>query len=210
MQLLQTLLDLIYPPRCAGCGTRGVRLCAACLATCIPLEPQRRPRPLSAASPLQRVMGIYPFDGVVREAIHVFKYNKDRGLARPLALLLTDFCPLKADALVPVPLHGERLRERGFNQSSLLAQELSKLWQIPVNEQLQRTRATDHQVGQNRTARAENVAGAFAWRGAPPPKTVLLIDDVLTTGATLESCATALLAAGATTIEGITIAKAGK
>ncbi|HYF64249.1 MAG TPA: double zinc ribbon domain-containing protein, partial [Herpetosiphonaceae bacterium] len=80
MRLFDALLDLIYPPRCAGCGTRGVRLCAPCVARCQPLPPPRRPKALPAAGPLRRALGIYPFEGVLREAIHAFKYNGDRRL----------------------------------------------------------------------------------------------------------------------------------
>jgi ComF family protein len=175
----------------------------------VPLPVQRRPRALPASSALQRALGIYPFEGVIREAIHVFKYNGERGLAAPLAALLADHRPLEADALVAVPLHSERLRERGFNQAQLLAQELGRLWQIPLLTALSRVRATDHQVGQSASDRAVNVAGAFVWSSpTPPPGRLLLIDDVLTTGATLIACAEVLCAAGAREVEGLALARA--
>ena len=210
MRLLEALLDLIYPPRCAACGTRGVRLCGACVAQCVPLPVQRRPRALPASSALQRALGIYPFEGVVREAIHVFKYNGERGLAVPLAALLAAHRPLEADALAAVPLHAERQRERGFNQAALLAQELGRIWGIPLVTTLIRVRATDHQVGQSARDRSANVQGAFVWDSqTPPPARIVLIDDVLTTGATLIACAEALCAAGASEVEGLTLARAG-
>ena len=209
MRLLNALLDLLYPPRCAGCHTRGVRLCAACVAQCVPLSPVRRAKALPADSALRRALGIYPFEGVLREAIHAFKYNGDQQLAAPLAALLVPHRPFAALAIVPVPLHKARQRERGFNQAHLLAHELSRAWQIPLLADLERVRATDHQVGQNARDRATNVQGAFVWQGkTPPPSTILLIDDVLTTGATLQACAAALIAAGATDVEGLTLARA--
>lgn len=209
MRFVQTLLDLLYPPRCAACGLRGVRLCQACIAHCVPLPPARRPRALPAETALRRALGIYPFDGVIREAIHVFKYNGERGLAQPLARLLVAHCPMEADALIAVPLHAARQRERGFNQAQLLAQELGQHWRIPVVAGLARVRSTDHQVGQSARERAVNVQGAFMWRSqtSPPPR-VLLIDDVLTTGSTLMACAAALQVAGASDVEGLTLARA--
>ena len=209
MRLFDALLDLIYPPRCAGCGTRGVRLCADCVARCVPLPPPRRPKALPAGGPLRRALGIYPFEAVLREAIHTFKYNGERRLAAPLAALLAAHRPFDAAALIAVPLHPQRERERGFNQAALLAGELSRLWSIPLVGGLVRVRATDHQVGQNLRERQHNVSGAFAWAGQdPPPGSVLLIDDVLTTGATLLACAEVLEQAGSTVVEALTLARA--
>ncbi|HYF63387.1 MAG TPA: ComF family protein, partial [Herpetosiphonaceae bacterium] len=126
----------------------------------------------------------------------------------PLAALLADHRPFAAAALVAVPLHPDRQRERGFNQAALLAGELSRLWEIPLVDGLARVRATDHQVGQNLRERELNVSGAFAWTGAAPPPTVLLIDDVLTTGATLLACSAALAEAGSGVVEALTLARA--
>jgi ComF family protein len=149
----------------------------------------------------------------MREAIHQLKYRNLRALAVPLAKLLHDYLitdPMPAEVLVPVPLHQKRLRERGYNQSSLLAQQLGKLADLPiVDDCLIRQR---HATPQARTATVEerqsNVTDAFACRDHRlRDKQVLLIDDVSTSGATLDACAAALKASGATSVWGLVMAR---
>jgi len=149
----------------------------------------------------------------MRQAIHELKYRNLRALAAPLAKLLNDYLstnPVPGEVLVPVPLHRKRLRERGYNQSSLLAQELGKLAKLPVvGNCLTRQR---HALPQVRTSTMEerwrNVADAFTCgdhrlRG----RQVLLIDDVATSGATLDACAAALKAVGTTLVWGLVLAR---
>lgn len=213
MEWLSRLLDLIYPPRCVHCGARGDLLCQTCRSQCQPLEPARQPRALPPAASLDHAAGAYPFEGAVRAAIHAFKYQNQRRLAEPLARLLPAAPEWRPDALVPVPLHPERERERGYNQAELLARALGQRWGLPVAGGLRRTRATAHQVGQGASERADNMRAAFAWQGRPlgaaPPAKLLLIDDVLTTGATLLACAEALRQAGAREVRGLALARAG-
>jgi ComF family protein len=149
----------------------------------------------------------------MREAIHQLKYRNLRALAVPLAKLLHDYLitdPMPAEVLVPVPLHRKRLRERGYNQSSLLARQLGKLADLPVvDDCLIRQR---HATPQARTATVEerqsNVTDAFACRDHRlRDKQVLLIDDVSTSGATLDACAAALKASGATSVWGLVMAR---
>jgi ComF family protein len=158
---------------------------------------------------------LYPFrfDGVMRQAIHKLKYENLRALVFPLAKLLYDYLlahPLPVEVLVPVPLHQKRLRERGYNQSSLLARELGKLAKLPVvDDCLIRHR---HSLPQTKTTsvaeRRNNTANAFACRdGRLQDKQVLLIDDVSTSGATLDACATALKASGAASVWGLVMAR---
>jgi ComF family protein len=133
-------------------------------------------------------------------------------VATPLAQLLSDFLdshPLKGDVIVPVPLHRKRLRQRGYNQASLLAKELSVLGSLPVAEDaLIRVRDAIPQArARSALERRQNVKGAFACRQGLEGKQVLLIDDVCTTGATLDACATALKAAGAGSVWGLTVAR---
>ena len=153
------------------------------------------------------------FDGVMRQAIHQLKYRNLRALAVPLAKLLRDYLattPVSGEVLVPVPLHQKRLRERGYNQSSLLAQELCKLTNLPVvGDCLIRK---GHAPPQARTSTVEerwrNVADAFSCRDHRlQDKRVLLIDDVSTSGATLDACAAVLKAAGATSVWGLVLAR---
>lgn len=225
------LLDLLFPPRCAGCGRRGEWLCAACLAQVPPLPAARCARcdsPLAGKSDcrvcrsaalrhLDWVRSAYPFVGPVREAIHRFKYGKERARAAHLAAAfppLLDQLPGGArhdpPLLVPVPLSAARRRERGYNQAEALARALAEGGAWPTTTRLVRTRATPPQVGLDPAARRRNVRGAFAWHGAPlAGARVLLVDDVLTTGATADECAAVLKAAGAGWVGLLTVARAG-
>lgn len=149
----------------------------------------------------------------MREAIHQLKYRHFRALVVPLTKLLRDYLitnPMPAEVLVPVPLHPKKLRERGYNQSNLLVRELGKLINLPVvDDCLIRQRHTSPQA---RTAtvdeRRSNIADAFACRDHRlRDKQVLLIDDVSTSGATLDACAAALKTAGATPVWGLVMAR---
>jgi len=150
---------------------------------------------------------------VIRQAIHELKYRNLRALVGLLAQLLNDYLassPVSGEVLVPVPLHHKRLRERGYNQSQLLAQELGKLADLPVvDDCLVRQR---HAPPQARTStvgeRQSNVADAFSCRDwGLEGKQVLLIDDVSTSGATLDACARALKQAGAASVWGLVLAR---
>lgn len=226
----QALLDLIYPPRCPGCGKMGVLFCDACqtriepvhMSTCL-----RCGRPTSGGprcldcrqppSPLDDVTATAIFADPLRQAIHALKYENVRDLARPLGARMAAFWPVAwrtgaigtPDLLLPVPLHGGRVRERGYNQSALLARALAPAVGLPVDERvLVRHRATRPQVGLDAAARKENVAGAFAVHGDVARRRVVLVDDVCTTGSTLEACSAALKAAGAAAVWGYTLSRA--
>jgi len=150
---------------------------------------------------------------VVRLAIHQLKYNDLRALAGLFARFLEDYLrdsPLPAEVLVPVPLHSRRLRERGYNQSALLARELAKLSGVPLSDgSLVRQRHTTPQARTSSLSeRRENVSGAFSCRdGRLRGKRVLLIDDVSTSGATLDACARALKQVGAASVWGLALAR---
>ncbi len=220
----QGLLDLLYPPRCAGCGRMGELLCAACQARIkSPPAPacSRCGRPgmddiacptcLATPSHLDRIAAAAIFAPPLREAIHHLKYENGRVLAGPLAALLVAAWPRvgsPADLIVPVPLHRSRQRERGYNQSALLAHALGQAVGLPVDEKaLVRSRATRQQVGLGRAERAQNVAGAFACLGNRTGQRIVLIDDVCTTGSTLEACAEALRNAGAISVWAFALAR---
>jgi ComF family protein len=153
------------------------------------------------------------FKGPLRQAIHAFKYSGQTALAVPLGHILEVGWAngnLPAEAIVPVPLHPARLRERGYNQAALLARRLALATRLPVVEEgLRRTRATAVQMTLGAAERKLNVAGAF--EGAPgrlAGRRVVLIDDVCTTGATLEACSVALREAGAAAVWALTLARA--
>lgn len=206
--MLDTLLGLLFPDRCAGCGRLGALFCAACRATLTPYAEEER----VAAADLAGVRIAFVFEGPLREAIHTLKYGRRRRMARPLGALLAEHLrarPLPAQTLLAVPLHPARQAERGFNQAAELARELARgAGQTLLEDGLVRVRATSQQAQLNAVQRRENIRGAFAWRGpTAPPQRVLLVDDVLTTGATLGACAAALRQAGAQEVYAIALAR---
>jgi ComF family protein len=149
----------------------------------------------------------------MREAIHRLKYSNSQDLAAPLGEMMVSYwreAPFPADVIVPVPLHTRRLRERGYNQAALLARELGKGVGLPVLERaLIRVRYTSPQVDLNAEERKENVQGAFHCpTDRVAGKSVLLVDDVYTTGATLEACSLALKQRGVLTVWALTLARA--
>jgi len=151
----------------------------------------------------------------VRDAIHRLKYNREMWLARVLAEIQREgFADprlegITFDALVPVPLHARRLRERQFNQAAILAEHLSKSSKIPVREVLRRTRYTGTQTRLTRKARRQNLRDAFSLRQDADVTNLdlLLVDDVLTTGSTLDACAAILLENGARSVRALTVAR---
>jgi ComF family protein len=162
---------------------------------------------------IERIRAVVYFEGALREAIHHLKYKRRTELVRPLGNLMATYWqqhPMPADVVVPVPLHATRLRERGYNQAALLARELARQADLAVNEQtLARKRATAPQVELDAKQRRENVHDAFCCcDGSLAGRRVLLVDDVCTTGATLEACAIALRESGARSVQALTLARA--
>ena len=156
-------------------------------------------------------MALLPYTENVSEAIRRFKFHQEPWRAAGFAPLFAARPAPEAAMIVPVPLHKARLRERGYNQSLLLAQVAGDVWRLPVREEvLVRTVNTRHQVELPRAQRLTNVAGAFAVperaREAVRGQHILLIDDVMTTGSTLLACARALHEAGAAAVESVTLA----
>lgn len=154
---------------------------------------------------------LLPYTGKVREAIVHFKFHNEPWRVRGFAEMIKAHAPIEADAVVPVPLHPKRRRERGYNQSLLLAQVVAEAWQLPLMPALlERTVNTPHQTGLTQTARKQNVAQAFAVPtralAAVRGKRILLVDDVITTGSTLCACASALHKVGAKEIYSVTLA----
>ena len=160
-----------------------------------------------------QALSIGYFEGPLREAVHQFKYRPCRALGRPLALWMAgNIRPVsEIDCIIPVPLHISRLRQRGFNQALILAHALSRIFFLPLSfDNLMRVRPTRPQVELSGAERIRNVAGAFALRGPDELRDgdVLLVDDVFTTGATMNECAMVLKDAGASRVTALTIARA--
>jgi ComF family protein len=170
---------------------------------------------LCRREPLQidGIRSVAYFEGTLREVIHHFKYYNKQDLAIPLGKLMGDYWeknPLPAEIIVPVPLHVDRLRERGYNQAALLAREFGRSTGLPISENsLVRVRATRPQVELSVQERKENVCDAFRCSSAElKDRRVLLIDDVCTTGATLEACSIALRQADVRSVWALTLARA--
>lgn len=162
---------------------------------------------------LDRVTGAATFKDfpLLRRAVHFLKYRRVEEIAFPLSSLLVDAARNldqdPAPVLCPVPLHWTRLFSRGFNQSELLARHVAAATGWPLLPLLKRTRATGHQVGRKRAERLTALTNAFTYTGPRTvPKSVLLIDDLCTTGTTLEACAGALKKAGVERVEALVLA----
>ena len=220
----QTLLDLLFPPRCVICRSADADwFCVSCrskIGRILPPLCVRCGRPLDRrvcsycqTTPLQidgiRAMAF--FEGNLRKAIHAFKYGHRPELARVLGTLASEYIsahPLPADVIAAVPLHTARERSRGYNQSILLARFLGAQANLPVWEDvLTRVRATQSQVELNAVERIVNVQGAFAADGRVAGRQILLIDDVCTTGATMDACSVALKQHGAKSVWGLALAR---
>lgn len=206
--MLDSLIELLFPPRCAGCARLGALLCPVCRAELVPYPEGSH----QLADALDQVRIAFIFQSPLREAVHEFKYRGVRRMSQPLGALLAAHLaarPLAVDALLAVPLHPDRQAERGFNHAEALAAEVARTLGLPlINGDLARIRATEQQARLDARGRRENMRGAFAWRGsAPPPRRILLVDDIVTTGSTLGACAEALRAAGSAEVSGLALAR---
>lgn len=212
------LLDLALPPSCAGCGREGDAICPRCLPgirSRVELPPGT---PLGLAEgpphPLLQLEWCSPFTATTRRALHALKYNGERRLAGPLGDAVAarwDRAGAGGELLVNVPVHAARRRERGYDQAALIAARAATTLALPWADALERTRATTAQYRLDRRHRADNVHDAFAVRPEHRPaihgRWIVLVDDVVTTGATLTEAAHALLREGATAVSAITVAR---
>ncbi|MFN8622017.1 MAG: phosphoribosyltransferase family protein [Chloroflexota bacterium] len=215
---VRSLLDLLLPPTCPGCGREGDVLCPGCRAWLDRRRDEPPGVPLGLAAPLpahlDQVEWCAAFSGPVRAAIHAHKYRGERRLAVPLGSALAERwgrAGAGGDLVCHVPVHASRLKDRGFDQARDLADVAGRrlgLRALPVLERAERTRAM-HALG--RAERARNVGHAFRVRPgmerAVAGRHVVLVDDVLTTGATASGCAAALLAAGAARVAVLAVAR---
>jgi ComF family protein len=214
------VVDLLYPVRCAGCGRFGMVLCPNCLARLVPATGPGRCGFCSAEwdgegncprcfhmHGLEGVRAVYEMSGAARSLVHALKYHHYRAVAPAMGAMMSGISEgLAIDRYFAVPLHGSRIKERGFNQSELLLAEAD--WR-PNGAGLIRNRKTDRQVGQHLGERRSNVAGAFTYTGPRlEGQTVALVDDVVTTGATVSECAAVLKDAGARAVWGLAFARA--
>lgn len=218
-RVLDGTVEALYPRRCSGCGLRGVWVCEACLEA-LPLFKRDLCERCGVPSSLRcrcaylprTISGLRsagPYDGWLREGVHRMKFEGESARAAHLASLMAPHVRAfpNAEALVAVPIHRNRLRERGFNQSDLLARNVSAATGIPVWPALVRTRDTAHQIDLTDDERAENVRDAFSMRQETSmrPVRIILLDDVFTTGATMGECTNVLRDAGVEQVYGLTV-----
>ncbi|KAF0179149.1 MAG: phosphoribosyltransferase [Nitrospirae bacterium] len=225
---IASLLGLLFPQRCPLCDTqahssRAVPICESCWATIrhytgpacslcgLPAVSHHTERCQECVSNppafvFARCYGIY--EGVLKEAIHFLKFNGMRRLAKPLAALLCEL-PLPAvDAVVPVPLHISQLRKREFNQTALIGKHLAGHLRIPLRtDLLMKTKETAAQINVDRKERLRNLKKAFAASKDASGLRILVIDDVVTTGATARESANALKNAGAKEVFVVALAR---
>jgi ComF family protein len=214
------LLDLALPPVCAGCRREGDAICGACLPGVMSRTDLPAGTPLGLAEgppdPLLQLEWCAPFAGVVRHALHQLKYAGERRLAEPLGEAVAArwrAAGVGGEVVVPIPVHESRRRQRGYDQAVLVAEVAARELRRPMVEAVVRTHATVAQYQLDRRHRADNVREAFdvrpdeAVRRAVRGRWVVLIDDVVTTGATLCAAAEALLVAGAEAVSAVTVAR---
>ena len=215
---LASILEVVLPPSCAGCGAFGEVLCRHCVTSMRAADdPQAaflatNASTLVAAESVELMVAALRHEGATRRALQRLKYGGAARLAAPLARaalpaldrLLAISGPV---TLVPVPVHPIRARERGYNQALLLATCIAEARDLPMRDVLRRPRATVRQHGLDRAARLANLRDAFAPRPVAMPRRVILVDDILTTGATFEACAAVLRHAGSTSVYGLAIAR---
>ncbi len=199
-------MNLIFPPRCEICQTSNSQaICQSCFSE------------IRFMKPHLGVHCVSVYDGALRTAIHRFKFKGRKKLAQALGLVMVQYLAQspslemkEIDLIVPVPLNNKRLRQRGFNQTELLARVLSKYFGVGVCSALARTRDTKAQFDLPRAERFTNIDGAFEVidQDAIHGRRILLLDDIYTTGATIAECSKALKAAGARRIEILTLSRA--
>jgi ComF family protein len=217
--LLQNLIELVAPAECLGCSRQGAPICRECLAA-LPIWPSCcyfcnistaggvTCSQCQSVAPLAAVTVATAYDGPAKELVLQLKFQRSRSAAQVAARLLTARLPvdLAADCITAVPIAPVRYRERGYNQAELIARAVARLSGVPYRSLLGRNGAA-HQIGRGRHERLEAIGGAFYPTRRLRGERVLVIDDVLTTGATLAECARVLELAGAGRIQGAAIAR---
>ena len=208
MSLFNIILDFFYPPKCLVCDAPGKHpLCNDCLA-------QLEPRPSTFSLSMFNVLTILPYENAVRDLIHIGKFGGHEELWNLLAEVTAPYLQgLDKRVLIPVPIHPLRIRERGYNQSALIAKRLSRIlgWEY-CGRLIRRKRNSLPQFQLNYEDRAENVKHAFApypFANVDPKRHYMLVDDVITTSSTLQSCASVLYSMGATLVDALAVARAG-
>jgi ComF family protein len=218
MGAMRALLDLLLPPRCPGCGREGALLCEHCAWALYRRQAEPPGTPLGAPASLPvglvQLEWCAMYSGPIRDAVHALKYRGERRLSEPLAEALAvrwAAAGAGGDIVTWVPVHPSRHRERGFDQAEDLARGMASRLGLPVMACLERRQRTVAQHALDQHARADNTATAFVATSEAAPalrgRWIVVIDDIVTTGATLSACASALTAAGALAVSAMTVAR---
>lgn len=210
MDILESIISAIYPPKCLVCqiliDNSKDYFCPECKSAINWLDTDFF-NPEMGSPSFTSAKSLAAHEGAWGDVIHQFKYNERTDLAKPLALMMAEKIHFEYDLIVSVPLHYKRLRERGYNQSALLAKSLAKLTGFRCEyDILKRVKETPPQVGLTKEERLDNVKGAFECDGETDTD-ILLIDDVMTTGATVNECAKVLKKCGAARVDVLTLAR---
>lgn len=225
-KITQAIVEFLFPATCVGCGKWGNFICSKCAKGLPRINPPfcrkcGKPESTGTFCPacwnsqgnIDGIRSVFHFEGVVRQAVHDLKYHHLKALSAPMADYLAEYVrqnPIPGDVLMPVPIHQNRIKQRGYNQSALIAGHLGKKLGIPVvttclvrsKDSLPQARTT------NVEQRKKNVKGAFSCGNTSDNyKEIILVDDVCTSGATLEACAAALKKSGFHSVWGLTVAR---
>ncbi len=214
----KSVLNFVYPPFCMLCGAalpEDIALVCSCCWDKLPRANSKPGSSSAASSEDLEILSLWSFQDSVQQIIHEMKFRRKTTLAERIGRDLGEFLATtgaarEVDIIIPVPLHSSRKRERGFNQSEILARAISSHTGIPTSrDALRRQHSTRSQAKLNAEQRQENVKGVFVGVAGADLKgrIVLLVDDVTTTGATLKACATALVEAGARKVRAVTAAE---
>lgn len=220
-KLKKVILDTIFPPRCLNCKRLGRYICDECAQKIIKIKYQncpichRKTTDYKLCAGCRRKSGLYGLvalgyfhDPVLKNIIHEYKYNGIYAAGDELAAMVESLIPPEIDSVTFAPMSRKRFNFRGYNQAEILAREIGRLTGKPVLSGLVKTRHTKSQVGLERRERLKNLEGAFVCRdNNVAGRSILLVDDVLTTGATLSGCAKALRRAGAKRIWALVLAR---
>lgn len=200
-RLIEPLLSFLAPHLCLGCSQEGEILCSGCIDL-LPDVPSA-PQPAS----LKRLQIVTSYEFIAEQLLHEYKFERRYGAHRPIAQALSGLDFPANTLLVPVPTATSRMRMRGHDHTLTITRRLSQLSGLPYTRLLERT-GQQRQTGKNRHDRLTQLAGAFELRTHVPEDTpIVLVDDVVTTGATLDACARVLYKAGAKQISAVAFAR---
>jgi ComF family protein len=228
MRLFGNLLNIFFPSKCPICGNRSDSYLHNPICTSCWKEIKRYSGPackicgmptvsahtatcelcLKEGPPFSKVLYYGIYEGTLKEAIHLLKFNGVKSLSKPLGLMLSELQIPNADGIVPVPLNHKNLKQREFNQTASISRHLSKELKIPLMlNVLKKTKDTLPQTDVTGKERLKNVKNAFKVSSMVEGLNLLLVDDVITTGATIRECAKALINAGAESVNVVALAR---